>query len=235
MVLHSCRIRRLLALSNRNPSWNAFFQLLAVPTLVTMFVSGLWHGAGYLFILWGLLHGLYLVTNHAWRRFGSVRWENGPDYERLMRPAGFALTFLSVVFAMVLFRAQNGTACKAVLRGMLGLSGIALPQSIFGRLALLIKPMSRIVQVAPTSQTAVEFVLPIISILVLLAIALGLPNSLQLTGRYAPAIGGSQPETTLGRFLTWNPSLPWAVLMATLAAAAVIRLGGNSEFLYWQF
>jgi len=39
-----------------------------------------------------------------WRRFGSVRWGNGPDYERLMRPAGFALTFLSVVFAMVLFR-----------------------------------------------------------------------------------------------------------------------------------
>ena len=35
-----------------------------------MLISGLWHGAGYTFILWGLLHGLYLVVNHLWRQYG---------------------------------------------------------------------------------------------------------------------------------------------------------------------
>ena len=38
--------------------------------ITTMLISGLWHGAGYTFILWGLLHGVYLVVNHLWRQYG---------------------------------------------------------------------------------------------------------------------------------------------------------------------
>ena len=48
----------------------AFLHVLAFPTITTMLISGLWHGAGYTFLLWGLLHGLYLVVNHAWRQYG---------------------------------------------------------------------------------------------------------------------------------------------------------------------
>jgi len=84
----------LPVLGTRKPSWGAFFQLLVGPTLLTMFVSGLWHGAGYLFILWGLLHGLYLVINHAWRHFGTALWRNKESYQRFMRPFGLVLTFL---------------------------------------------------------------------------------------------------------------------------------------------
>ena len=35
--------------------------------MITMFLGGLWHGAGWTFIVWGVLHGFYLVINHAWR------------------------------------------------------------------------------------------------------------------------------------------------------------------------
>ena len=63
------------------------------PDLLTMFVSGLWHGAGYVFILWGLLHGLYLSINHAWRMVGPRLWPNKASYNRFMRPVGFVLTF----------------------------------------------------------------------------------------------------------------------------------------------
>src|SRR5688572_13558720 len=45
----------------------AYVQILAVPTLVTMLLSGFWHGAGFQFILWGGLHGVFLAVNHGWR------------------------------------------------------------------------------------------------------------------------------------------------------------------------
>jgi hypothetical protein len=69
------------------------------------------------------------------------------------------------------------------------------------------------------------------------AIAFGAPNSLQLLSRYEPALG-VKPEWgwRLGRLrLDWSPSLPWAVTMAAITAVGILRLGGVSEFLYWQF
>ena len=36
--------------------------------LITMVLGGLWHGAGLTFVMWGALHGFYLIVNHAWRR-----------------------------------------------------------------------------------------------------------------------------------------------------------------------
>ncbi len=52
-----------------------FGSLVAFPTITTMFLAGIWHGAGLQFIIFGILHGLYLTINHAWRIFrqeGSV-------------------------------------------------------------------------------------------------------------------------------------------------------------------
>src|SRR3984893_12436553 len=63
----------------RNPTVGAFVSLLMFPIVITMFVSGLWHGAGYGFIVWGLLHGFYLTINHGWRVVAARLW---PDRRR---------------------------------------------------------------------------------------------------------------------------------------------------------
>ena len=73
------------------------------PVLLTMFISGLWHGAGYGFIMWGLLHGFYLTINHAWRLIRPRLWPDRLSYERFMRPVGRILTFIAVAAAMVFF------------------------------------------------------------------------------------------------------------------------------------
>ena len=39
--------------------------------LITMLLGGLWHGAGWTFIIWGGLHGLYLAINHFWRKVNA--------------------------------------------------------------------------------------------------------------------------------------------------------------------
>ena len=66
----------------------AFCYLLMFPILLTMFISGLWHGAGYGFIVWGLIHGLYLTINHAWRLIRPRFWSDRTSYERFMRVPG---------------------------------------------------------------------------------------------------------------------------------------------------
>ncbi len=70
----------------------------------TMVIGGLWHGAGWTFIAWGMLHGLYLIINHAWLGARDTR----PVLERrLVAPAGWLLTFLAVVVGWVFFRAES--------------------------------------------------------------------------------------------------------------------------------
>jgi alginate O-acetyltransferase complex protein AlgI len=227
----------LPGLGGRSPSGGAFFQVLMGPVMLTMFVSGLWHGAGYLFILWGLLHGVYLSVNHAWRFFGPRIWTNGRNYERFMRPPGFVLTFFSVAAAMVLFRSANAGAAKELLQGMVGLNGISLPQQIHAHLGPLTGLLQSFVS-ATTDISAQEFVLAMAWLGVLLLVALLLPNTLQLMAHYEPALGvHPRPGAPLSsvRTLDWAPTIPWAIAISSLVVAAVMRLGGKSEFLYWQF
>jgi D-alanyl-lipoteichoic acid acyltransferase DltB (MBOAT superfamily) len=228
--------RGLPGLGGRNASLGAFLQLLAGPTLLTMFISGVWHGAGYLFVLWGLLHGCYLVVNHAWRFVGPKLWSSKESYGRFMGPAGFVLTFFSVVVAMVLFRSPTVHVALGMFRGMLGLHGIELPQLLVTKLSA-IGPLPRLVSVAG-GLSAKDFLLPQLWILVLLLIALILPNSIQIMARYEPVLGAKErPANTglSGLAMNWSPTVLWAVVMSLLAAVAIMRVGGPSEFLYWQF
>jgi alginate O-acetyltransferase complex protein AlgI len=86
--------------------------------------------------------------------------------------------------------------------------------------------------------SAKGFTLMYFWIFVVLLIALLLPNSIQIMARYEPVLGAQErpANTGLSRLaLTWNPTLTWAVVMALIATAALLRVGGHSEFLYWQF
>jgi D-alanyl-lipoteichoic acid acyltransferase DltB (MBOAT superfamily) len=224
-------------LTGHRTSWAAFLQLLAMPTLLTMFVSGLWHGAGYLFILWGLLHGVYLTINHAWRLFAPRLWPSRERYDDFMRPVGWIITFLAVVFSMVLFRSPTVGAALEVLHGMIGLNGVTLPQPLYERLGLL---SSALQAVSSPSETMIlrELAVAITWIAGLLVIALSFPNTLQLMARFEPAPYVRQRESARSRLLpaiVWRPSLSWGVAMSAIAVVAILRVAGKSEFLYWQF
>ncbi len=104
--------------------------------MIVMLLGGLWHGAGWTFVLWGALHGFYLLVNHAWRHvITQYRQSNDTVSTRFRsrvgnmigRVASQALTLLAVVVAWVIFRAENMNVAGTVLAGMAGLNGIALP------------------------------------------------------------------------------------------------------------
>jgi len=223
--------------SARDATIGAFVSLLMFPTVITMFVSGLWHGAGYGFIIWGMLHGFYLTINHGWRVVAARLWPDRSSYDRIMKPAGFVLTFVSVTLAMIFFRSPTVISSIDLLKGVIGVNGIALPQALFDRLGPLTGAFHSIGVTADQSWNGDDFVRTAIWIFVLLFVALACPNTLQILARYEPALGVKRRAAKLvtGRIVEWVPSLPWAIAVSVIAAIAIGSIGGPSEFLYWQF
>lgn len=84
--------------------------------LLTFLVSGLWHGAAWTFVVWGLLHGLINLLERVF----SGALERVP---RLIRQAG---TFMAVNLLWVLFRAESWQQAMGIYRGMLDFSNPAL-------------------------------------------------------------------------------------------------------------
>ena len=227
--------RGLPAFGGRSTTTVAFLEVLTVPVIVTMFVSGVWHGAGYLFILWGLLHGVYITINHGWRTLAHRLWHDRESYSKIMRPIGWVLTFVAVTAAMVLFRSSNLTAAAGLLGGMAGAHGIAIPASIYDRLG----PLAALLRSGDPVLAAAGVSLPALLkwTVGLGFIALAMPNTLEILSHYQPALGVQPVVATnaLEKTASWKPSLAWALAVSLLAVIGILHLGGNSEFLYWQF
>ncbi len=226
--------------SGRNATFGAFIELLAVPTLLTMLVSGMWHGAGYLFSLWGLLHGIYITINHGWRLIEPKLWPDKASYARFMKPAGIFLTFVAVAVSMVLFRSPTVGSAGDLLKGMIGANGIALPQALYEHLGPLAGVLRRlhVAPVAAADWSERSFLMLMAWIAVPTFIALLCPNTLQILAPYEPALGVKRRTDgvgIIGRAIEWSPSLAWALGMAVVAAIAISSLEHQSEFLYWQF
>ena len=100
----------------RQGEWNKMRNLL-----ISMFLIGLWHGAGWTFIIWGTLHGIFLMVNHQWRRLKIA----------LPKFANWSITFLCVTFAWVFFRAQSVHDAYQVIFCMLDITNFAIPDHGF--------------------------------------------------------------------------------------------------------
>ncbi|MBI4938105.1 MAG: MBOAT family protein [Nitrosomonadales bacterium] len=106
--------------------------------MATMLLGGLWHGASWTFVVWGGLHGVYLAINHLWREVAAEKflyWV--PKWVGLL--AGGMLTFIAVVAAWVVFRANDMPHALVILKAMFGIAArpIAFDAVMHGNLLLL--------------------------------------------------------------------------------------------------
>jgi len=149
--------------------------------MLTMLLGGLWHGAGWTFVLWGGLHGVYLVINHGWRKLtGSDGSATG-----WRAVAGIGLTFVVVVVAWVPFRAPDMAAALRMWGGMVGANGVSLPQGLASRLPEFFSMRAVFEGLTPLTALATRDVL--LAIPLGLAVVWGLPNAQQWMSRYDPA------------------------------------------------
>jgi len=250
VMRHVSRWRRrfgLPILTNKSLTVGAFISLAMAPAVLTMFLSGVWHGAGFTFVLWGLLHGLYICINQAWR-FWRPKW-NRVSYESVMGPVGFLLTFGAVVIAIVFFRARSVAAAGRVLHAMFGLDGISLPITIMNRLGFIGHFLGSL-GVTGNLSSGASFVISSLSLIALFVIATLGPNSLEILRDFDPAF--HYPPTSTKSAIApsdiimkrgWRRALSfklqlspvWAFAVAVLFVLGSFGLNQVSQFLYWKF
>ena len=215
--------------------------------MVTMVLGGLWHGAGWTFIIWGGLHGFYLMVNHAWRAIKErMLWSDGGKWSSLI--AG-TLTFIAVVVGWVFFRADSISSAIAMLSAMIGMNGVSLPSQFETVVRHYLPDQSSLVFlglfpviVAPgTKVFVIEFFA--------FVIVWGAPNVRQMFRNYRPVyedmhgernIPGSPPNdrTFMGRVdraFIWKLERRYAWAAGVLFALAILHLSRVTEFIYFQF
>jgi len=198
--------------------------------LVTMLLGGLWHGAGWTFVVWGGLHGIYLVVNNLWR----LIWHRQID-RWWSRGIARALTLLAVILGWVFFRAESFDGAMHLLSAMAN-----LPSTFHDQIGLL-EPFLGVFGVRFNGGfLALEDYYMVAWLLGFIALVWAWPNTQQLMSRFEPALDShvratAQPFRSFWHRLTWNPSPIWALPIALMAVTAFLSLSSISEFLYFQF
>lgn len=174
--------------------------------VVTMLLGGLWHGASWNFILWGLLHGVFIALNHALRfiaeRAGVAALFSGWPKMLQLPWRGFciAVTFMTVTALWVFFRAESMDGAVAMLRGLSAGGGVIGPQ--------LLDDVKNFVMLG-----------------VMLGITMILPNSIMVM------FGERKTLTTWRPNVIWGLGITGIFLLALLFMQS--NLG--EEFIYFDF
>ncbi len=157
--------------------------------MVTMLLSGLWHGAGWTFVIWGGLHGIFLLVNNRWREFVSARRWQLKHWS--YRAACVLLTFTVVLLAWVFFRSSNLPAAGKVLASMTGLNGVTVPAEFQGssrEAGKIVKWLGLKVVPDTAGLTSADYRWALKLMVVLLLVTWCMPNTQQLLSAYEPTL-----------------------------------------------
>jgi alginate O-acetyltransferase complex protein AlgI len=206
---------------NRHGQMRRYGNLMA-----TMLLGGLWHGAGWTFVIWGGLHGLYLVV-HQLSAAGieRIRGPAGPP-SGIGRALSVLCTFLCVVVAWVFFRATSLESALRIIEGMAGLNGFALPvewRTTWDALPLLGTSPAAFLTLEAFGGTR-----QLAWIAALLVIVWAAPNSQQL-------IAHLQQLALAWRQARWAWMSLGSLAVFVFMLAAINGSHGASEFIYFNF
>ena len=192
--------------------------------MVTMLLGGLWHGAAWTFVVWGALHGVFLLVNHAWREPPRANAETS----RFRQWSARVFTFLLVIVAWVFFRAESFDAARRMFDGMRDATAGSTGRRLIRQ---------------PGSRSFLQFggvtlaegwpaagLMQLIYLVVLLGIVWGLPNTQEFL------LGEGRPADAR---LVWRPTLAWAATLGLCFGVAftysIISVNRVSEFIYFIF
>jgi alginate O-acetyltransferase complex protein AlgI len=192
---------------------------------ITMLLGGLWHGASWNFVFWGLLHGIYLSINHAWSYFMPTDENSHLFTDKIRRFLSQCLTMLCVMVAWVFFRAETFPGAWLIIEGMFGLTEYYDPKFWNSTLR-------------DTGYFWMQACL-------MACIVFILPNSIEFVRRYKPVIDlvnfTSNASSNLCEFIskiTWRPSPSWSVctfIVGLVSLIQIYRLDELTEFIYFNF
>lgn len=202
-----------------------------VNLMLTMLLGGIWHGAGWTFVIWGGLHGFYLLVNHAWSGYVARAAALGRNIA--MPPLiAHGLTLLAVMVAWTLFAAPSLDSAISVLGGMSGANGLGprppvlgtLVDVTLGRRAIEFEGEAGVLALLERSSALAALLLG--WILVLFA-----PNSQEIVD------GRRERVTEMRRWarIRFHPTAATAVAAAAAFLFALTLMAEVKEFVYFQF
>lgn len=178
---------------------------------ITMLVGGLWHGASWTFVIWGGLHGIYLIINHMMKRFRF-------SIPSLISPFKRLFVFLIVSVTWVFFRANTLSEAKRMLRSLVRL------------------PSSHFVQSYHISLDSIlngSFI-----VIALSSIVFFLPNLYEWLAYFRPAkdfIKSPFARSKLFKKICWKPTLAFGLLILLMFIIAFGSINKKNEFIYFRF
>lgn len=195
---------------SREGKWKQYRNLF-----LTMLLGGVWHGAGWPFVVWGAAHGAMLTVNHFFRSVTAGRVNPLVLHNPVSRLCSIVVTFVCINAAWVVFRADSMTGASRMYQTMLGT--FSETGSLWTNLFA-----NRYIQ---------DMQCPLL-LLLCGVIVWGLPNSREIIFGKTPSRDGQGGGRA---WLSWRPSAPWAVALAVLSLLSLIMLSRKSVFLYFQF
>ena len=194
---------------NRNGVFLRYLNLMIV-----MLIGGLWHGASWKFLLWGGMHGLFLIINHFWNWLKiklKFQFES-----QILLIIGTVLTYLAVNIAWVPFRASSLETTMRIYNGMFGFFTKLEPSNVY---------------YYSNYQLA--------WIVILLSWVFFLPNTQIWMSRYGPVLdiyrqfkpGQEQEE----KWWKWEPNIKWAIYVGLLFFIGLCSIRDSEAFIYFQF
>jgi len=144
-------------------------------TFAAMFISGLWHGAGWNYIVWGALHGFALITNHYWQKYSKIK---------MSKFLAWFITFNFVNVTLIFFKASSLSQAMDVLSNMI-MGNVVLYYKLESFLSFLtplgVSFETVFVDIGAKSQTFAYIIIAFI-------IILSFKNSNELTNKFRPSI-----------------------------------------------
>jgi D-alanyl-lipoteichoic acid acyltransferase DltB (MBOAT superfamily) len=188
-------------------SWRVFAAQVAWPTMLTMTVAGVWHGAGWQFIVFGVFHGLCIVVNHAWALRRKRQKKKGPS-PRWWHLGSRVLTVGAVTYSMIFFRATSLRSALHITAAMTG---------AHGRLGtLMLTPTFGALLVGALLWTQI------------------MPNTVEWIGPLSDT-EPREPSRWPGFLAAWRPDVRTGLLVGAVAAYVLTAIARPVAFLYFRF
>jgi alginate O-acetyltransferase complex protein AlgI len=186
---------------------------LVIPTMLVMLTVGLWHGANWTFVLFGAMHGLFLIINHIWRTRKFMIIKYNQNILIVIRIIKWKLTFLCIILALIMFRSNDISTAIMIYKGMVGYNGINLNLDYSNNLFLQII-MGGVMRTYPED---VRILIPLLFISMILC--LSFDNTSKISDSKKLLI-----KSKIG-----------AILLSSLFVVCILKISHVSPFLYFQF
>jgi alginate O-acetyltransferase complex protein AlgI len=194
---------------------------LIFPTFLIFLILGFWHGPSWTYVLFGCMHGMYIVVNQLWKKAFPYKKSKSPMLFNIRSIFGWFVTFIAVNISFVMFRADSVSNAFQIYRVMLNPNEFLL---ILHRIQIgsIFDPLKGIwqSQLESNQSTLDSYILLIIGFIIVVFF----PNS--------SSISSNNPFSN-NRLLMRNRIA--AILFAMLFVISIMQLGKTSPFLYFQF